>query len=96
LLLAVGAKNSSYTTVCSGDRRGELVKLNFFFCFVLFILFHVLTHLEDKLDKFCVTFVFNSAIAFPVMQVVKTNHQPCFEPLFSPLFILNTFLRHRL
>jgi len=43
-----------------------------------------------------VTIVFNSTIAFPVMQMVKTNHKPCFDPLFSPMFILNTFLRHRL
>jgi len=72
------------------------VKLIFCLFVCLFILFHVLTHLEDKLENFCVTIVFNSTIAFPVMQMVKTNHKPCFDPLFSPMFILNTFLRHRL
>ena len=68
------------------------MKSNFF----MFILFNVLTHLEDKLENFCVTFVFNSTIALSVMQVIKTNHEPCFEPLFSPLFFFNTFLKHRL
>jgi hypothetical protein len=78
------------TPLCVQERGGELIKLS------PPPHLHVLTHLEDKLEHFCVTFVFNSTIAFPVMQVVKTNHKPCFEPLFSLMFIFNTFLRHRL
>jgi len=64
--------------------------------FFLFILFLILAHLEDKLENFCVTFVFNSTIALPVMQVIKTNHKPCFEPLIFTSFFLNIYLRHRL
>jgi len=73
----VGAKNSSYTTVCSGERR-RVDEIEFF----LFILFHVLTHLEDKLENFYVTFVFNSTIAFSggwLKPTISHVLNPCFH-----------------